>query len=97
MKKASIVSVGNEILAGATVDTNAAYLSAELLSIGIPVVSSYAVGDEIERIVRGLELAGGDAEVVIITGGLGPTEDDLTRQALAEFLNVELKLHDELL
>jgi len=97
MKKASIVSIGNEILAGATVDTNAAHLSAELLSIGIPVVSSYAVGDEIGRIVRGLELAGADAEVVIITGGLGPTDDDLTRQALAKFLNVELKLDSELL
>ncbi|UCE49419.1 MAG: competence/damage-inducible protein A [Phycisphaerales bacterium] len=96
MKKASIVIVGNEILAGETVDTNAAHLSAELLSIGVPVVSCYAVGDEIERIVRGLELASADAEVVMLTGGLGPTEDDLTRQALAKFLNVELKLNDEL-
>lgn len=97
MKKASIVSVGNEILAGATVDTNAAHISAELLSIGIPVVSSYTVGDEIERIVRGLELASADANVIIMTGGLGPTKDDLTRQALAKFLNVELKLDKELL
>ena len=97
MRRASIVSVGNEILAGATVDTNAAHLSAELLSIGIPVVSSYAVGDEIERIVRGLELASTDAEVILLSGGLGPTDDDLTRQALAKFLNVELKLDNELL
>lgn len=97
MKKASIVSIGNEILAGQTVDTNAAHLSAELLSIGVPVVSSYAVGDEIERIVRGLELASADAELVMVTGGLGPTDDDLTRQALAKFLGVELQLHDELL
>ena len=97
MRRASIVSVGNEILAGATVDTNAAHLSAELLSIGIPVVSSYTVGDEIERIVRGLELASTDAEVILLSGGLGPTDDDLTRQALAKFLNVELKLDNELL
>ncbi|MHC4355950.1 MAG: competence/damage-inducible protein A, partial [Planctomycetota bacterium] len=97
MKRASIVSIGNEILAGQTVDTNAAHLSAELLSIWVPVVSSYAVGDEIERIARGFELASADADVVLATGGLGPTDDDLTRQALAKFLGVELQLHDELL
>ena len=97
MKKASIVSVGNELLAGQTVDTNAAHLSGRLLSIGVPVVSSYAVGDEIERIVRALGLASADADVVIATGGLGPTDDDLTRQALAKFLGVDLELHNELL
>jgi len=97
MKRASIVSVGNEILSGQTVDTNAAHLSAELLAIGLPVVSSYTVGDEIERIVRGLSLASDDADVVLATGGLGPTDDDLTRQAFAKFLGVELKLRDELL
>jgi nicotinamide-nucleotide amidase len=97
VKTASIVSIGNEILTGQTVDTNAAHLSSELLSIGVPVVSSYAVGDEIERIVRGLELASSDADVVLVTGGLGPTDDDLTRQALAKFLGVELELQDKLL
>jgi len=97
MKRASIVSIGNEILSGQTVDTNAAYLSAELLSIGVPVVSSYSVGDEIERIVRGLSLASADADVVLVTGGLGPTDDDLTRQAMAKFLGAELELRDDLL
>ncbi|MHC4115946.1 MAG: competence/damage-inducible protein A [Planctomycetota bacterium] len=97
MKTVSIVSIGNEILTGQTVDTNAAHLSTELLSIGLPVVSSYAVGDEIERIVRGLELAGADADVILVTGGLGPTDDDLTRQALAKLLGVELEMQDELL
>ena len=97
MKRVSIVSVGNEILSGKTVDTNAAHLSAELLSIGVPVVSSYAVRDEIDAIVRGLELASADADVVLATGGLGPTDDDLTRQALAKFLGAELELRNELL
>ncbi|MHC4070900.1 MAG: competence/damage-inducible protein A [Planctomycetota bacterium] len=97
MKKASVVSIGNELLAGQTVDTNAAHLSAELLSIGVPIVSSYSVGDEIEKIARALGLAGADADVVIATGGLGPTDDDLTRQALAKFLGVELELQNELL
>lgn len=97
MKKVSIVSVGNEVLSGQTVDTNAAYLGSKLLSIGIPVVSCFTVGDEINLIVRGLDLASQDAEIVLVTGGLGPTGDDLTRQAFAEFLGVELQLEAELL
>jgi nicotinamide-nucleotide amidase len=97
MNRASIVSVGNEILAGWTVDTNAAYLCGELLKVGIPVVSTYTVGDEIEQIVQKLEQAGADAEVILVTGGLGPTDDDLTRQAFAEFLGVELQFQEELL
>ena len=97
MIKASIVTIGNEILSGQTVDTNAAHLSTELLTIGVPVVSSYVVRDEIDTIVRGLELASADADVIITTGGLGPTDDDLTRQALAKFLGVELELRNELL
>jgi len=97
MKKASIVSIGNEVLSGQTIDTNAAYLSQKLLSIGIPVISSYTIGDDIEAIVRALNSAGTDAEVVLATGGLGPTDDDLARQAFAEFLGAELQLQAELL
>ena len=65
MKKASIVSIGNELLSGETVDTNAAFLSRELLSAGIPVASSYTVPDDIDAIVRALNSAGTDAEVVL--------------------------------
>jgi len=97
MRKASIVSIGNEVLSGQTIDTNAAYLGQRLLSIGIPVVSSYTIGDEIDSILRSFGFASSDAEVIIATGGLGPTDDDLTRQALAKFLGAELQLQDELL
>ncbi len=97
MAKASIVSIGNEILSGQTIDTNAAYLSKKLLSIGIPVVSSYTVADEIDAIVRALDLASADAELVLATGGLGPTDDDLTRQGFAKFLGAELQFQAELL
>lgn len=97
MKKASIVSIGNELLNGQTISTNAAYLSERLFSIGMPVVSSYAVGDDIDSIVRALKLASEDVDVVLATGGLGPTDDDVTRQALAKFLGSELQLQDELL
>ncbi len=96
MKKASIISIGNELLTGRT-DTNTSYLSGELLAVGIPVVSSYTVGDDINAIVRAFDLASTDADIVLVTGGLGPTDDDLTRQAFAKFLGTELKLQNELL
>lgn len=97
MKKASIVSIGNELLSGQTVNTNASYISEQLLSIGIPVVSSYTITDDIDSIVRSFNLAADDADVVLVTGGLGPTDDDLTRQAFAKFLGADLELKDELL
>ena len=97
MSTASIVSIGNELLIGHTADTNCSYLCSRLLSIGIPVVSVYTVGDDVGQIVRALKRAADDADIVIATGGLGPTDDDLTRQAFAELLNVELKLDSKLL
>jgi len=97
MRKASIISIGNEIINGQTIDTNASYISRKLLSIGIPVVGFYTVGDDIDSIVRALDSAGRDADVILTTGGLGPTDDDLTRQGVAKFLDSELRLESELL
>jgi len=97
MKKASIISVGNEILAGLIVDTNAGYLSRQLLSMGVPTVSGYTVGDRIDSIAEAMAQAAQQADVVLITGGLGPTDDDLTRQALARFMGVQLEFKEYLL
>jgi nicotinamide-nucleotide amidase len=97
MTSASIVSIGNELLNGHTTDTNATYICQQLLSIGVSVVSVYTVGDDVSQIVRALKCAAEDADVVIATGGLGPTDDDLTRQAFAELLNVKLQLNETLL
>ena len=97
MKKASIVTIGNEILSGLTIDTNAAFLAIALQNIGVPVVSSYSVGDEIDAIARKLEMACTEADIIVTTGGLGPTDDDVTRQGFAKFLGVELEMHQELL
>ena len=72
---AEIISCGTELLLGHNIDTNAAYLGKKLLAIGIPVVSSYTVGDDIDSIVRSFESASSDADVIIVTGGLGPTDD----------------------
>lgn len=97
MNNAIIITIGNEILTGYTVNTNAAYLAQKLLEKGIFVQSERTVGDLIEDIVKALRLAAEEADLIFITGGLGPTEDDLTRQALAKFLEVELELDEELL
>jgi len=97
MKKASIISVGNELLAGLIVNTNAGYLSRELLSMGIPTVSCYTVGDRIDSIAEAIAQAAQQADIILITGGLGPTGDDLTRQSLARFMGVQLEFNEELL
>ena len=92
MKKARIVSIGNELLSGTIVDTNTAWLCARLLAIGIPVVGGCTVPDEMDQITEALKRALEDADIVLVTGGLGPTDDDLTRQAMAELFGVRLQL-----
>jgi len=97
MIKACVVSIGNELLNGHTTDTNCSYICGRLLSIGIPVASAYTVGDDIKQIVRSLKRAAEDADIVIVTGGLGPTDDDITRQAFAELMGVKLQVKPALL
>ena len=97
MKTASVVSIGNELLSGLTVDTNAAWISQRLMSVGVETVSNYTVGDDIFKIRQAIERASVDADIILITGGLGPTDDDITRNGLAEHLGVELELREDLL
>jgi nicotinamide-nucleotide amidase len=97
MIKACVVSIGNELLNGHATDTNCSYICGRLLSIGIPVARSYTVGDDVKQIVHSLRCAAEDADIIIVTGGLGPTDDDLTRQAFAELLGVELQVKPALL
>ncbi|MBN1817134.1 MAG: competence/damage-inducible protein A [Sedimentisphaerales bacterium] len=97
MTRACIVSIGNELLNGQTVDTNTAWLTGRLAEMGIPTAACYTMPDEIEEIVAALAQAEVRADVILITGGLGPTDDDLTRHALARFLGVELELRTDLL
>ena len=94
--RASIVSIGNELLSGSSVDTNSAYLSEKLLSIGIPTVAGYTVRDDCEAIVEALRAASEQADIVLTTGGLGPTDDDITRQAISKFCTRQLKLNESL-
>ena len=88
--KAEIITVGTEILTGQIVNTNAQFLSEKLAEIGVDVYFQTAVGDNEARLMSLLEIARSRSSIVILTGGLGPTEDDLTKQTLAKFLGKAL-------
>lgn len=93
--KAELIAVGTEILTGQIVNTNAQFLSEKCAELGIDVYFHTAVGDNEQRLMSVLEIASKRSDLVILCGGLGPTEDDLTKQTLATFLQKEL-VADEL-
>ncbi len=88
--RAEVVAVGTELLLGQIANTNAQWVSERLAEIGVDVLHHVSVGDNLQRIVETLRAAASRADVVIVTGGLGPTQDDLTRVALAEAAGVPL-------
>lgn len=93
--KAELIAVGTEILTGQIVNTNAQYLSEKMAEIGVDVYFQTAVGDNRERLLAALDVAKNRSDLVILCGGLGPTEDDLTKQVLAEFLDRDLAVDPE--
>lgn len=93
--KAEIIAVGTEILTGQIVNTNAQFLSEKLAGLGIDVYFQTAVGDNADRLLSVLAIARDRSDLVILTGGLGPTEDDLTKQTLAQFLDRDLTFDSE--
>ena len=95
--RAVVVTVGDELLLGRTVDGNAAWLGRELSELGVPVLSRATVGDEDHAIQRAVSDALGAAELVIVTGGLGPTRDDRTRDAVASLFGAPLHVDPALL
>ncbi len=94
--KAEVVGVGTELLLGQIANTNARWISERLAGVGVDVLHHQAVGDNVPRIIEVLRVALGRADVVIVTGGLGPTEDDLTRDAIAELLGLPMVRHPEI-
>lgn len=94
--RAEIVSIGTELLLGQIVDTNAAYIAEKLAELGIDLYHKVTVGDNEERIVKILKTSLQRADVIITTGGLGPTEDDLTRRVIAKAMGVELVKDEDL-
>ncbi len=95
--KAAIISIGDEILFGQTLDTNAHWISGELDTLGIRVFKRYSIGDTKEEILKTLKQAEEEADIVLITGGLGPTSDDLTKPCLVEYFNTHLVRNEEML
>ena len=91
---AEIISVGTELTTGAMLDTNSQWLSLELAAIGIPVHFHTTVADDLDAMAGVLRTAAERSDLILLTGGLGPTLDDLTRQALAAVLGTELVLDD---
>lgn len=92
--RAEIISVGTELLLGEIVDTNAAFLGRRLAELGVDVYYRQTVGDNQVRLVAAFELALSRADLVLVSGGLGPTMDDITREALAEVLGDRLCLDE---
>jgi nicotinamide-nucleotide amidase len=92
---AEIIAVGTEILLGDIVNTNAQYISRELANLGINVYKQEVVGDNEERVLESFKNAFENSDIIITTGGLGPTPDDLTKEMAAKYFNKELVLHKE--
>lgn len=93
--KAEIIAIGDELLIGQVTDTNSPWIQRQLNQIGIDVVQSSCVHDDKQQIVRALDEALGRAGLVLVTGGLGPTKDDITKQVLCSFFHTGLVENDE--
>lgn len=91
---ASIITIGDELLIGQTIDTNSAWMAQQLNNMGIWVQRRVAVGDTRQAIVEALDAEGAAADVILITGGLGPTADDITKPTLTEYFGGRLVQHE---
>ena len=95
--KAYIITIGDEILLGNTLNTNAAFIGTQLFDINVPVVKTSVVGDDNNSILNELSSSSEQADLILITGGLGPTHDDVTRKSIVDFFKTELIENQEVL
>ena len=95
--KAEIITIGDEILYGQTLDTNSHWISQKLDELSIKVYQKTTIGDTEDHILQSLKDAESRADIILVTGGLGPTSDDLTKPCLAKYFNVGLTLNEEAL
>ncbi len=94
--KAVIISIGDEILNGTTINTNAGWISTQIQPLGIEIYEVLSIADRAEHILQMLDRYCGNAEIIIITGGLGPTKDDITKKTLCTYFNSELIFHEDI-
>ncbi|MGB7998687.1 MAG: molybdopterin-binding protein, partial [Anaerobacillus sp.] len=92
---AEIIGIGSELLLGQIANTNAQFISTRLADLGINVFYHTVVGDNHERLKQVIEVAESRSDLLIFTGGLGPTKDDLTKETIAETLNKKLVYNEE--
>lgn len=95
--QAEIITIGDEILIGQIIDTNSAFIGKALNSIGVSVYQITSIQDEKEHLIKAFKEAEENADIIIITGGLGPTKDDITKHTLAEYFNDTLVQNDKVL
>ena len=95
--KASIITIGDEILIGQVLDTNSQWVANKLHALGVELVETVSISDTKQAIVNGIDHAMSIADLIIVTGGLGPTKDDVTKYTLVEYFNDELVLNPEIL
>ena len=95
--KAELVSIGDEILIGQIVNTNSVFLAKELNKIGVEIAQITSISDQKEIIIKALDEARKRADIIIMTGGLGPTSDDVTKHALCEYFDDHLVKNDNVL
>lgn len=96
MPEAEIIAIGSELLTPQRIDTNSLFLTGELNSLGVEVTTKYIVGDDRDRLAETVRQAARRSQVVILSGGLGPTEDDVTRDAVAQAIDRKLIYHPEI-
>jgi nicotinamide-nucleotide amidase len=94
---AEIISIGDELLIGKTINTNASWLGSELSLINIVVKRSQTISDERQAIIDSFDIAFKRSDLIIVTGGLGPTKDDITKQVLCEYFDTELEINQDVL
>jgi nicotinamide-nucleotide amidase len=95
--KAEIITIGDELLIGQVIDTNSAWLGQQLSQLGIKVIHKQAVSDTEDAILQALKDAASRANLILITGGLGPTKDDITKKTLCKYFNTELVVNEEVM
>src|SRR5262249_50770308 len=93
---AEIIAVGSEMLTPERLDTNSLYLTSQLNELGVEVVAKHVIGDHRDRLADTVRRAMAQSQIVILSGGLGPTEDDVTREAVAQALDRKLEYHSDI-
>ncbi len=96
LKKAAIIAIGDELLIGDVIDTNSAFIGRELTNLGVAVRSSISISDEREEILNYLAYFFSKNDILIVTGGLGPTQDDITKKSISEFFDSKLIFREDL-